>query len=200
MEEAARRAGRPREFDPERALDAALKVFWEKGYEGASLADLTRAMGINRPSLYAAFGDKEALFLRVVDRYVDGPASYLSQALEAPTARAVVERLLEGAAGLGTRTAQPRGCLLVNGALACGEEASAVRDHLAARRAAGQLAIQKRLARARAEGDLPRDADPADLARYVATIMQGLAVQTASGATPAALRRVVRTALRAWPG
>ena len=195
----ARRAGRPRAFDPEEAVDAALKVFWEKGYEGASLSDLTQAMGINRPSLYAAFGDKEALFRRAVDRYVHGPASYMGQALEEPTARAAVERLLEGAAGLRAAASQPRGCLLVNGALACGDESASVRADLAARRAAGELAIRRRLARARSEGDLPHDADPADLARFVATVMQGLAVQAAGGASVASLRGVVRTALRALP-
>src|SRR5438876_317753 len=115
--------GRPREFDPEKALDRALKVFWKKGYEGASLPELTRAMGINRPSLYAAFGNKEALFRKAMKRYAEGPASYVRRALEATTARRVFERLLEGGIDMVTRPGQPRGCLAVQGALACGEEA-----------------------------------------------------------------------------
>src|SRR5580693_7878419 len=103
--------GRPRAFNTDKALDRAMKVFWRKGYEGASLPDLTRAMGINRPSLYAAFGNKEALFRKALDRYAAGPASYACKALEAPTARGVVERLLRGAAGSDPHS--PRGCLMV---------------------------------------------------------------------------------------
>src|SRR5262252_2095208 len=88
----ARLRGRPRAFDRDRALDQALQVFWRKGYEGASLSDLTRAMGINRPSLYAAFGNKKSLFRQVLDRYIEGPGAYAGEALKQPTARAVVER------------------------------------------------------------------------------------------------------------
>src|SRR5437762_10822949 len=104
--------GRPREFDTEQALDAALEVFWRKGYEGASLPDLTEAMGINRPSLYAAFGNKEELFRTVVTRYVEGPAAFVREALEEPTARGVAERLLSAAVDLVTDPRNPRGCLL----------------------------------------------------------------------------------------
>src|SRR5438552_872534 len=100
MKKSAAPRGRPRAFDADKALDRALQVFWRKGYEGTSLSDLTRAMGINRPSLYAAFGDKEALFRKVLDRYVEGPSAYVREALEEPTARAVVERLLLGTAEL----------------------------------------------------------------------------------------------------
>src|ERR1051325_3475900 len=103
--------GRPRQFDTEKALDRALTVFWQKGYEGASLLDLTRAMGINRPSLYAAFGNKEALFRKALDRYAEGQAAYIRAALEAPTARAVAERLLHGTVELLTDPRNPRGCL-----------------------------------------------------------------------------------------
>src|ERR1700675_4438841 len=136
----ARALGRPRSFETGKALDAAMKVFWCKGYEGASLSDLTMAMGINRPSLYAAFGDKEALFRKVLDRYDSGPAAYVREALNQPTARAVVERLMEGAADLGTASSNPRGCLLVDAALACGERAKAIRDDLILRCAAGEKA------------------------------------------------------------
>src|SRR5262245_44794102 len=113
--------GRPREFDTDKALDAALAVFWSKGYEGAALPDLTDAMGINRPSLYAAFGNKEELFRRVVDRYIAGPAAYVRQTLKEPTARAAVERLLTQAIDVVTNPKTPRGCLLVSGALVCGD-------------------------------------------------------------------------------
>jgi AcrR family transcriptional regulator len=195
----ARALGRPRSFEPGEALDAAMKVFWCKGYEGASLSDLTKAMGINRPSLYAAFGDKESLFHKVLDRYDSGPAAYVGEALNQPTARAVVERLMEGAAELGTASGNPRGCLFVQSALACGDGAKAIRHDLIRRRDAGEKAVRLRLKRAQAEGDLAHDANPADLARYVVTVIHGIAVQAASGAARPELRRVIQTALRAWP-
>ena len=138
----ARALGRPRSFETGKALDAAMKVFWCKGYEGASLSDLTRAMGINRPSLYAAFGDKESLFRKVLDRYDSGPAAYVREALNQPTARAVVERLMEGAAELGTASSNPRECLFVQAALACGDGAKAVRNDLILRRDAGEKAVR----------------------------------------------------------
>src|SRR5438876_1611267 len=128
--QAASTVGRPRAFDVDEALDQALKVFWRKGYEGTSLPDLTRAMGINRPSLYAAFGNKEALFRKALDRYAQGPAAYVREALSKPTARAVVQHLLLGAVEMATDPRHPRGCLAVQGALACGDEAECVRKHL----------------------------------------------------------------------
>jgi AcrR family transcriptional regulator len=194
-----RALGRPRSFETGKALDVAMKVFWRKGYEGASLADLTKAMGINRPSLYAAFGDKEALFRKVLDRYNEGPAAYAREALNLPTARAAVEGLMQGTADMASGSNNPRGCLFVQGALACGDGAEAIRDDLILRRDAGEKAVRQRFQRAQAEGDLPADANPADLARYVVTIIQGIAVQAAGGATRNELRRVVQTALRAWP-
>src|SRR4051812_17223395 len=191
--------GRPRSFDEDKALDAALEVFWRQGYEGASLSDLTDAMGINRPSLYAAFGNKEKLFRLALDRYAEGPAGYVAEALEAPTARAVFEQLLRGAIDVATKPCNPGGCLAVQGALACGDEAEPARRELAKRRAASEALVRERLRRARAEGDLPRDANPADLARYVATVVWGICVQAAGGAGRAELRRVADLALRAWP-
>src|SRR6266498_338901 len=130
--------GRPRSFNTEKALDGALRVFWRKGYEGASLSDLTRAMGINRPSLYAAFGNKEKLFRKALDLYVGGPAAYVREALKEPTARAAVEMLLSESASQLSDRRHPRGCLIVQGALSCGEEAGPVRRELAARRSAGE--------------------------------------------------------------
>src|SRR5438132_11779633 len=108
--------GRPRAFDIDEALKRALLVFQQKGYEGTSLPDLTAAMGINRPSLYAAFGNKESLFARVLDRYVEGPAGYVRAALNEPTARAVVERLLRGTVELLTAPRHPPGWLMAQGA------------------------------------------------------------------------------------
>lgn len=190
--------GRPRTFDVDKALDRALRVFWRKGYEGASLPDLTRAMRINRPSLYAAFGNKEALFRRAIDRYIEGPACHAREALEEPTARAVVERLWRGSIELIANPRNPRGCFLVQSALACGDTGQSVRREMAKRRMADEAALRERFERAIAEGDLPPDADAADLARYVTTISYGMAVKAADGATREELERVVEMALRAW--
>lgn len=198
--DAIAKKGRPRAFDVDEVLGRALEVFWEKGYERASLSELTKAMGINRPSLYAAFGDKAALFRKALDRYDEGPSAYVREALKEPTARAVVERLLHGAAELQTDPGTPLGCLMAQGALSCGGGADDMRQELNARRAAGEAALRRRLARAKTEGDLPPDANPADLARYVVIIIRGMAVQSAGGASRAELLRVIRLALRAWPG
>ncbi|MUN35914.1 TetR/AcrR family transcriptional regulator [Actinomadura litoris] len=189
--------GRPREFDVDERLDRALTVFWRQGYEGTALSDLTRAMGINRPSLYAAYGNKEALFRKAVDRYVEGPASYVRGALAKPTARAVAEALLYGAVEVITRG--PGGCLIVQAALATGEQNESVREEIAARRRTGERDLAARFERARAEGDLPPDIDCEALARYVWSISYGVSVQAADGASNDELRKVVALALTLWP-
>jgi AcrR family transcriptional regulator len=189
--------GRPRAFDADVALERAMHVFWAKGYEGASLADLTRAMRINRPSLYAAFGNKEQLFGKVLDRYMDGPVAYFAKALAAPKARDVVEEIFLGTARMGDDPRIPAGCLMVQGALACGD--ASVRKEVAARRASSEAALRRRFQQATREGDLPKNADPGDLAGYVMTVVRGMAVQSAGGASPDQLRRVAQVALRAWP-
>ena len=191
--------GRPRNFDPEVALESAMHVFWAKGYEGASLSELTRAMRINRPSLYAAFGNKERLFRKVLERYMEGPFAYFQNALRAPTAREVIEQILSGAADMAGNPQAPSGCLLVQGALACGEASDSIRQEVAALRVAGESALRRRLQHAKQEGDLPPDANPADLARYVMTVLQGMAVQGASGASKEQQRRVAQMVLCGWP-
>jgi AcrR family transcriptional regulator len=196
-ETAAKRPGRPRAFDPDAALERAMHVFWAKGYEGASLSNLTRAMRINRPSLYAAFGNKEQLFGKVLDRYMDGPVAYFGKALTAPKARDVVEQIFFGTARMAEDPRIPSGCLMVQGALACGS--ASARKEVAARRAAAEVALRRRLQRAKREGDLPKNADPAELAHYVMTVVRGMAVQSAGGASRAQLHRVAQIALRAWP-
>jgi AcrR family transcriptional regulator len=189
--------GRPRSFDVDAALDRALDVFWRHGYEGASLSDLTAAMGVNRPSMYAAFGNKEELFGRVLDRYGDGPGAYARRALELPRAVDVIETLINGAVDLTAGRDAPRGCLNVRCAQACGPDGEPARRAAQARRREFEMLLVRRLRRARTEGDLPADVQPADLARYVLTITDGIAVQAAGGASRAALRRVADLAVRA---
>jgi AcrR family transcriptional regulator len=185
--------GRPRAFDPDVALDRALEVFWRQGYEGTALSDLTAAMGINKPSLYAAFGNKEELFAAVVGRYVSGPGAYAGEALEQPRARDAIERLVYGAVDLTTRPQTP-GCLVVACVQACGPEAEPARRHAVACRKASETALRRRLERARDEGDLA--GDPADVARFVITVTDGIAVQAAGGTTRDELLRAAEMALR----
>jgi AcrR family transcriptional regulator len=192
--------GRPRQFDSQKALDAALLLFWRHGYEGTSLAALTRAMRINMPSLYAAFGNKETLFRKALDRYLQKPASYLPKALEEPTARRAVEKLFRGAIDMVMNPRHPDGCLLVQGALAAGPAAASVRKELSLRRAAAETAVRRRLERAISEADLPASVDAGQLARFIITALWGLSVQAAGGATQAQLNSVVEVAMRCWPG
>jgi AcrR family transcriptional regulator len=189
--------GRPRAFDAEKALDRAMQVFWRKGYLGTSLSDLTDAMGINRPSLYAAFGNKKSLFRKVLDRYSKGPSVYLSEALREPTARAVVERVLHGVVDLLTDPRTPTTCMWVHGALSCGDDP--LRKEFAAQRVAGFEELRARFRRAVTEGDLPMNADVDTLANFVQTVNFGLTVQASTGATRKDLLCVVAAALQAWP-
>ena len=198
MEKLATR-GRPREFDKEEALAVALRLFWQKGYESTSLTDLTEAMGITRPSLYAAFGNKEALFHKALDRYDAIYMDFMRSALHEPTSRAVVKRLLEGSAELQTRNDNHRGCLGINGALACSAEAEPIRQELNRRRKASEAALLSRLEQARMEGDLPQSADCAALSAYVMAVSQGMAVQAKGGAPKARLDSIVEHVVAHWP-
>lgn len=191
--------GRPRAFCAEDALDRALHVFREKGYEGTSLSDLTNALGINRPSLYAAFGCKEELFRKVLARYMESFWAHLTAAMDVPTAREAMEQVLELGLTALANPDTPAGCLLVRGALACSAEGEPIRQELNAQRRAWEALLRTRFERAVREGDLAADTDCAALARFYATVSHGLAVQAASGATPDQMRQVVQIALRAWP-
>lgn len=191
-------AGRPRTFCTEEALESALRVFWEKGYEGASLQDLTDAMGINRPSLYAAFGNKEALFLKALDYYAQ-KNSCMQELLDTSTAFEAVQNFLYAMADILSDPDTPHTCLVVSGALSCSDESIHIKEALAQRRSNSQKLVQERLERAKKEGDLVASADPATLARYISTVCYGLSVQSGSGATRKELHDVIDTALLAWP-
>jgi len=188
--------GRPRAFDVEKALHRAMEVFWLKGYLGTSLSDLTEAMGINRPSLYAAFGNKKSLFRQALAHYAKGPSAYLSEALQEPTARAVAERLLHGVVDLLTDPRTPTTCLWVHGSLSCGEDP--LREEFAAQRAAGLEELRARFKRAVADGDLPPDSDVDTLAHYLQTVNFGLTVQASTGASRKELLRIVEIALKTF--
>lgn len=191
--------GRHRQFNENEALEAALSVFWQKGYEGTSLEDLTRATGVARPGLYAAFGNKEQIFLKALDLYDAAYMGFMREALDEPTSREVVARILQESASVQTASADHPGCLGINGALACSDDAEPIRRELIRRRAATQQALNDRLERARREGDLPPSADSATLAAFVMTLSQGMAVQAKAGANRQMLDALVEHALATWP-
>jgi AcrR family transcriptional regulator len=191
--------GRARAFDTDEALERAMTTFWRKGYEGTSLSDLTAAMGISRPSLYAAYGNKEELFRKVLERYGEGPSSYERDALAQPTGREVAESLLRGAADVQTDPDTPAGCLAVLGSTYCAEDSSPIGKILIASRLAGHAAIRERFERAQAAGDLPTTADPQALTHYIGAVVCGMAVLAASGATREELERVIELTMQAWP-
>lgn len=191
--------GRPRDFDEDVALGRAMELFWRKGYDGTSLSELTDVMDINKPSLYAAFGNKESLFRKALDRYEGERVGAAVKALGEPVARDAIEQLLLVTIDTQTDPKTPPGCLVVQGALPNGEKGDLVALELVKRRAATQSAIRQRLERAKSEGDLPAGTKPADLARFVFTVIEGLAAQARDGATREELRRVAVQAMRVWP-
>jgi AcrR family transcriptional regulator len=191
--------GRPREFCTQDALAAALKVFWRKGYEAASLTDLTEAMGITRPSLYCAFGNKEELFKKALDLYERENLSFIDLALAKPTAYETVEFLLLKGADAHSDPDTP-GCMGVNSVLTCGGIASeSVRQELQNRRLGMETKLRERFDRAKAQGDIRADVDTASLTSYVLALAQGMALQASMGMGLAEMRKVVAMALQAWP-
>lgn len=186
-------------FDNEVILDKALKVFWEKGYEGASMAELTSTLGVNKPSLYAAFGNKEELFRKALSRYVSGPASFVKMVMKEPTARKVAEKFLLSSAEFLSSEAHPKGCMIVQGALSCGEDAQIIKEQLIEYRKHYEGLLTERFKIAQQEGDLSHDLNPVDLAKYLATLHQGMSVQAVNGATQEDLTAMVKVALLNWP-
>lgn len=191
--------GRQREFDVDEALEAALCVFWRKGYEGTSYTDLTQAIGVERPALYSVFGNKEALFRRALDRYYERYLDFFPVALELPTAKQVATHILRGAAELHTRYPDRPGCLGIQGVLAGSDDAEPIRQTLIEARATAEATLRDRFERAKQEGDLPETANAATLAAFVNAVGHGIAVQAKAGYSREALEAVVDQALSTWP-
>ncbi|HEY5751505.1 MAG TPA: TetR/AcrR family transcriptional regulator, partial [Chthoniobacterales bacterium] len=166
--------GRPRAFDREKALDRAMKLFWERGYEGTALDELTAVMGISTSSLYATFGDKARLFDAAMDRYLAGAGGYFLPILDGePIVRRAFEQLLRTVAREATRPDQPIGCMLSTALTHSSPAADSVRTSLANRRHRSRAVLQARLERAIAEGELTPDTNAAVLARFFITVIQG---------------------------
>lgn len=191
--------GRHREFDVEKALEAALCVFWRKGYEGASYTDLTAATGVERPALYAAFGNKESLFRQALTRYYERYMDYVPEALQRPTAKEVAACILYNTADLNTRFPEHPGCLHINGAVAVSDEAESVRLALIEVRARGEAQLRERFEQAKKDGDLPETGNPDVLAAFVMAVAHGMAVQAKAGFSREKLEAVAAQALSAWP-
>jgi AcrR family transcriptional regulator len=192
--------GRPRGVDRAVALERAMELFWRQGYESTSISDLTRAMGINPPSLYATFGDKERLFLEAVEHYgckaERSPESILQ---EAPSARAGVDQLLQSAARAFTDASHPPGCMVVSAATNCSASAAHVQAALAARRRRTEAGIRKCLERGMKAGELPARTDCAALAKFYTTVIEGMSIQARDGASRKSLLATAAAAMRAWP-
>ena len=194
------RTGRPRGFCVEDTLDRAMTVFWRHGYEGASMSDLTAAIGINSPSLYACFGSKEGLFRAVLERYDQRRKKFMEDVIAAPTAQKVAETYLHGVADFASDTSgqNPPGCLLLQSGLSCGD--SDIPDELARHRAEKEEALRNRFEKVRKAGELPKGVTPAMLARFLMTVSNGICVQASSGSSVKELHEVAAMALMGWPG
>jgi AcrR family transcriptional regulator len=196
MKTANGRTGRPIGFDKEAALEAAMLLFWERGYEGTSMADLTQAMGLNPSSIYAAFGDKHALFQLAAGRYMEKRAMYAGKALEEPTLEKFIRALFATTVAFLTTPGHPPTCMTLAGAAGCSLDAAPARDLMTEMRKQNQAALRQRLLKARKSGELSTDIDLDDYTRYLSAIVAGLSIQAANGSTKAELKRTAKMALR----
>jgi AcrR family transcriptional regulator len=190
------KTGRPIGFDKDAALEAATLLFWERGYEGTSMSDLTQAMGLNPSSIYAAFGDKHALFQLAVKRYMEIRAQYAVKALEEPTLEKFIHALFNNTVAFLTTPGHPPTCMTLAGAVGCSLDATPARDLMTEIRKQNQVALRERLLKARNSGEFPKKIDVDDYTRYLSTIIAGLSIQAANGSTKAELKRTAKMALR----
>ena len=192
----AKKMGRPRGFDENVALDAAMNLFWERGYEGTSMAELSKEMDLTPPSIYAAFGDKKSLFRLAAKRYAAGPAQYQAKALLEPTLREVIFALFRNTVEFLTEPGHPAGCMTLTGAMACSVEADSAKELMTEIRKQNEAAVKARLQQARKSGELAADLNVDDYSRYLSTLLGGLAIQAANGTSKAAMKRTANMALR----
>lgn len=197
----ARKRGRPRVLDRDVGLDVAARLFWEHGYEGTSIADLTKAMGITPPSLYATFGSKEELYKQALDQCIEREGKCRGEALqtEKTAYEAIVFYLHDVVQGI-TQPDKPHGCIVSTAVLQHSEENESVARDVAARREAAMQAIKMRFDRAVCEGELPADTDTDTLARFYMAVVQGMSAQAYDGACRERLKQLADVALSAWPG
>ncbi|MBS0536814.1 MAG: TetR/AcrR family transcriptional regulator [Proteobacteria bacterium] len=191
--------GRPREFNTEQALDKALDVFWRNGYEGTSISELTHAMGISPPSLYAAFGNKEKLFRSALDRYAEVRKQIWTELMSEPTARAMMKKLFDRVIDFYAAEGNPHCCMLVKGTMTSGDCGQVLAEHMSAKRAESEQMLVERFTKAKASGELPGDINANDLAGYYMTVLDGMSVRAASGASRDELHKVADLAMRGWP-
>jgi AcrR family transcriptional regulator len=196
MKTANGKTGRPISFDKDTALEAAMLLFWERGFEGTSMADLTQAMGLNPSSIYAAFGDKHALFSLAVKRYMNIRAQYATKALEEPTLEKVIRALFDNTVAFLTTPGHPPTCMTLAGAMGCSLDAASARDLMTEIRKQNEIAVRERLLQARKSGELSKDINVGDYSRYLSTIIAGLSIQASNGSTKAELKRTAQMALR----
>jgi len=188
--------GRPAAFDKETALDTAMRLFWERGYEGTSMADLSAAMKIHPSSIYAAFGDKQELFALAAKRYADVPAQYMMRALEQPTFRGFILAAFDNTVEFLGSKEHPSSCFTLTGAISCGTDTASAKLLMREMRLQNEAAIKDRLLRARKAGEFPKEENVDDYTRYLSTLLSGLAIQAANGSTRAELKRTAEIALR----
>ena len=190
------KTGRPISFDKDAALEAAMLLFWERGFEGASIAELTQAMGLSPSSIYAAFGDKQALFSLAVRRYLNTRAQYATEALQEQTLERVIRALFDNTVAFLTTPGHPPSCMTLAGAIGCSVNAAPARDLMTEVRRQNEVAIRERLLKARKSGELSKDINVDDYTRYLSLMLAGLSIQAANGSTKAELKRTSQMALR----
>jgi AcrR family transcriptional regulator len=188
--------GRPAEFDKEAALDVAMRLFWERGYEGTSMADLSQAMGIHPSSIYAAFGDKQELFALAAKQYADVPAQYMVKALDQPTFRGFILAAFDNTVEFLSSKDHPSSCFTLTGAISCGTDMEPAKILMREMRLQNEAAIKARLLKARKDGEFPGGENVDDYTRYLSSLLSGLAIQAANGSTRAELKRTAEVALR----
>jgi AcrR family transcriptional regulator len=188
--------GRPAAFDKEAALDAAMRLFWEHGYEGTSMADLSSAMGIHPSSIYAAFGDKQGLFALTAKRYADIPAQYMVRALEQPTLRGFILAAFDNTVEFLGSKEHPSSCFTLTGAISCGTDTKPAKLLMREMRLQNEAAIKARLLKARKDGEFPREENVDDYTKYLSSLLSGLAIQAANGSTRSELKRTAQVAIR----